>query len=279
MEKFSATEFYKIGLVLESIRGLLGYAGQPPMLPAPAGDAVDVYNARRAAFPIDDILKSSLVMMFETARNESEKIGLIHSFKSCKRTLEGLNDGLIKTQGDAVSEISHLHDLIISEMEEGLFLCVPSEKVRLYEQVEPFGVAVHTAFPSIKFDAQEAGNCLALGRGTACVFHLMRVLEIGLVTFAKLFPSVPTNKENWQQIIEKVESEIRAMPHLLAKPTDWKEKQEQYSQTANSFMFFKDAWRNYTAHARGKYTEDEADGIYRNTRAFMQSLTKLGIAE
>jgi hypothetical protein len=37
-------------------------------------------------------------------------------------------------------------------------------------------------------------------------------------------------------------------------------------------MFLKDAWRNYTAHARGKYTEEEAKLIIENTRAFMQKL-------
>jgi hypothetical protein len=107
----------------------------------------------------------------------------------------------------------------------------------------------------------------------------MRVLEIGLVSFARLFPAVPTNKENWQQIIEKIESEIREMPKVAMKASDWKEKQEKYSQIANNFMFFKDAWRNYTAHARGKYTEDESDVIYRNVRSFMQGLTAQGISE
>jgi hypothetical protein len=94
-----------------------------------------------------------------------------------------------------------------------------------------------------------------------------------------LFPNVPTNKENWQQIIEKIESEIRLLPQASVKPHNWKEKQEQYSQVANNFMFFKDAWRNYTAHARGKYTEDEADSIYRNVRSFMQGLAKMGLQE
>jgi hypothetical protein len=94
-----------------------------------------------------------------------------------------------------------------------------------------------------------------------------------------LFPNVPTNKENWQQIIEKIESEIRLLPQASVKPHNWKEKQEQYSQVANNFMFFKDACRNYTAHARGKYTEDEADSIYRNVRSFMQGLAKMGLQE
>jgi hypothetical protein len=69
------------------------------------------------------------------------------------------------------------------------------------------------------------------------------------------------------------------MPKATNKPPDWKDKLEKYSQIANNFMFFKDAWRNYTAHIRGKYTEDEADAIYRNVRAFMQGLVTVGLAE
>jgi len=32
-------------------------------------------------------------------------------------------------------------------------------------------------------------------------------------------------------------------------------------------------------HARGKYTEDEADSIYRNVRSFIQGLAKMGLSE
>jgi hypothetical protein len=59
------------------------------------------------------------------------------------------------------------------------------------------------------------------------------------------------------------------------KPT-WKEDEEFYAQAASHFMFLKDAWRNYTAHARGKYTHEEAQAIMMNVRSFMQKLaTKL----
>ena len=47
-----------------------------------------------------------------------------------------------------------------------------------------FGDDVARAFPSSKGDIDEAGKCLALDRGTACVFHLMRILEIGLQLLA-----------------------------------------------------------------------------------------------
>jgi len=37
-------------------------------------------------------------------------------------------------------------------------------------------------------------------------------------------------------------------------------------------MFIKEAWRNYTAHAHGKYTEEEAATMVVSVRAFMQKL-------
>ena len=56
------------------------------------------------------------------------------------------------------------------------------------------------------------------------------------------------------------------------RPADWKDQQEFYSQAANHFMFIKEAWRNYTAHAHGKYTDEEAETILINVGGFMRKL-------
>ena len=53
---------------------------------------------------------------------------------------------------------------------------------------------------------------------------------------------------------------------------DYREHQELYAQAASHFGVLKDAWRNYTAHARGKYDEREAADIMTGVRAFMQKL-------
>jgi hypothetical protein len=213
-----------------------------------------------------------------TIRSLCGDVGLRVSTKCVDDILETAAKGH-QTVGEMTELISQLEKTIKWEMEDRLFMYVPPARAGRYDLAEPFGPEFSKSFPSATFDSKEAGNCFACGRYTACVFHLMRVLEIGLVAFAQLFPAVPTNKENWQQIIEKIESEIREMPKAAVKAADWKEKQEKYSQLVSSFMFFKDAWRNYTAHARGKYTEDEADAIYRNVRSFMQGLVRLGLAE
>jgi hypothetical protein len=135
----------------------------------------------------------------------------------------------------------------------------------------PFGEEVSSSFPSTTFDAGEAMRCYALGRSTACVFHLMRVLEIVLAVFARRF-SIQSDHTNWHNVIEGIEKAVRNMGSDQNKPSNWKDQQEFFSQAASNFMFIKDAWRNYTAHARAKYTEDEAETLLINVRAFTQKL-------
>jgi hypothetical protein len=163
---------------------------------------------------------------------------------------------------------------LIDELASKLFLFIPAEKVRYYEQetaVALFGEDVANAFPSAEYDIVEVGKCYALNRSTACVFHLMRVLEIGLGVFAKQF-SIPSDQPNWQNLIERIEKAVRDMATDPNRHTDWREQQEFFSQAASQFMTLKNAWRNYTAHARGKYTDEEAETIMINVRAFMQRL-------
>ena len=150
------------------------------------------------------------------------------------------------------------------------FFLLPSERVRSYDE-PTFGTDADNSFPSSSFDTSEACKCFALRRSTACVFHLMRVLEIGLGVFAGRF-GVPSDHTNWHNIIEGIEKAVRGMGSDPSRPADWKDQQEFFSQAASAFMFIKDAWRNYTAHARGKYTEEEAETILINVRGFMQKL-------
>ena len=154
-------------------------------------------------------------------------------------------------------------------------LRIQLDRVKYYETQQPFGLDVANNFPSVSFDALEACRCFALHRSTACVFHLMRVLEIGLHAFADRF-GVASDHTNWHNIIEGIEKAVRNMGTDPTRAVDWKDQQEFFSQAASHFMNLKDAWRNYTAHERGKFTEDEAETILANVRSIMQRLaTKL----
>lgn len=141
----------------------------------------------------------------------------------------------------------------------------------------PFGESVFEAFPSSNFDISEASICMGCGRSTAAVFHLMRVLEIVLGVLGKLF-GVTLAHKNWEPVIREIESRIREMHKDSAWKDlpDCKEQQEFFAQAMTYLAMVKDAWRNYTMHARGKYTESESALIYDNVRVFVQKLsTKL----
>lgn len=91
----------------------------------------------------------------------------------------------------------------------------------------------------------------------------MRVLEIGLTALGKVF-NVSLAHTNWAPAIDQIESRIRDMhkdPQWKVFP-DWKDQQEYYAQAAIHFGMLKDAWRNYTAHARGKYDDQEASDVF-----------------
>jgi hypothetical protein len=169
--------------------------------------------------------------------------------------------------------VVELKRLLQSELEQATFFHVSELKADYYNARRLFGSEVAEHFPSAQFDIREAGNCYALGRNTACVFHLMRVLETGLTVLGAVF-GVSLAHTNWAPAIEQIESKIRDMhkdPVWKALP-DCKEEQEFYAQAASHFGVLKDAWRNYTAHVRGQYDEQEASDVFTTVRAFMQKL-------
>jgi hypothetical protein len=92
-----------------------------------------------------------------------------------------------------------IRKLMEKEMRNKLFFHVPPERMRyLPHAKEPYilGKWVSYTFPSSNFDAEEAAASLSCGRATAAVFHLMRVLEIGLTALGKVF-GVSLEHTNW----------------------------------------------------------------------------------
>jgi hypothetical protein len=143
------------------------------------------------------------------------------------------------------------------------------EKVHFATTPDQFGEVVARAFSRATDDIEEAAQCIAFDRSTACVFHLMRVLELGMYALADNL-SVPNIQENWHNAIEQIEKAVRALPHGTP---DEKTDQQFYSDVAAHLFNVKDAWRNRTAHAGHVYTESKAVQIFENTRSFMRTLS------
>jgi hypothetical protein len=76
-------------------------------------------------------------------------------------------------------------EAIEKELAQRKLVFIPPNLVEYLEQEKLFGDAVYENFPSARGDIRDAGNCLAAGLNTAAVFHLMRVVELGLRALAK----------------------------------------------------------------------------------------------
>ncbi|MGA3327041.1 MAG: hypothetical protein ABSF45_21460 [Terriglobia bacterium] len=196
---------------------------------------------------------------------ELKKLGLSLSLKKVERIKESLDEGGAITLDQLHGDIAELHERIIDELESQLFLAVPESKKKYYSSLDPFGKSVADRFPSAIFDAAEAGRCYALNRNTACVFHLMRVMEIGVQKLGdKLGVKLATEK-NWQNILDEVNKAIKSLDPRA-------EATKQLSASAAHLYAIKVAWRNEVMHPKATYTEEEADAIFKHVNTFVNHL-------
>src|SRR5262249_20723072 len=91
------------------------------------------------------------------------------------------------TYADLGAWMMELHHSAYRELKRTSIMYVPNEDAKFYEREELFGKEVRNKFPSAVNDIRAAGNCYATDNSTACVMHLMRVLELGLNSLAKQF--------------------------------------------------------------------------------------------
>jgi hypothetical protein len=269
MLQFSAAMFFWCGYVFAELEAdcLLGSI--------PGTGAEPIFQP---SLPLDERARVKALRKLRPVEQEFRKIGLEITADTVAELIQTLGGATWQKQNfqwlaDQLKSVSRLSQ---KELKGKAFFYVPAERIKFHPTVKTphiFGEAVAKAFPSAVYDIAESGVCLSLARGTASVTHLMRVLEIGLTALGATF-GVSLAHTNWAPAIEQIESSIRDMHKDPAWKTlpDRKEQQEFYAQAASHFGVLKDAWRNYTMHARGIYTEEMAEDILNNVRSFMQKL-------
>jgi hypothetical protein len=165
--------------------------------------------------------------------------------------------------------ISHAEKVVQNysdEMRAKLVFVMPSKHATYYVDSGHFGETVENAFPSVVYDVTEAAACRSLGRWTACVMHVMRVLEIGLRALAEHF-DVEADK-NWNAVLNQIEVKVRE----TGKLSHGKDAEQWAAEAATHLRFIKNAWRNHAMHPLEKYDEERAVAIFDNARSFMLHL-------
>ncbi len=190
----------------------------------------------------------------------------------CERLL-----GILERETDPIMIVGGVDDLRrrmsgLSELMTCLFLSTKERE--LYEPRMPlFGTAFETKFASGgAFELDEAAKCLALERGTASVFHLMRLMEIAVraVAYCLGIPDPTPGDRSWGKILQQIRGGINAKwPTVAARAAgDGVIFDDLYA----SLDAVKNPWRNATMHPANKYTQKEAEHVFAAVRGFVMKL-------
>lgn len=176
---------------------------------------------------------------------------------------------------DLAVKVRELRNRIEDELSLCLLLQVAPEKRGTYENADSFGPQVTLKFGSAAYDVEEASKCLALDRSTACVMHLMRVVEAAVDAIA-LGVGVPAaavkGVTTWEHLLKEINDKIRA--NNTTKVPSWLASRGFYENALAYLHAVKDAWRNPSMHLDKKYTEEEAESIYAAVRNLMRHLAQ-----
>jgi len=217
---------------------------------------------------------------FETIINHLEAIHLTQSSILGKRIHETLLSGDNIQASELEHSLQELQSRITDELSSQFFAYISPDRAKYYDSTSPlFGKQVQKYFTSSNmiFDIEEAGKCFAVGRYTACIFHLMRILEGGMAVLSKglgIPDPVREAERNWGKTLDKIKKTIDEKDKI-ADP-QWQEMKDFYHRCYGMLESVRHAWRNTTMHVGEKYTPDEAEDIFNSVKGFMRQLaTKL----
>jgi hypothetical protein len=199
-------------------------------------------------------------------------MGLMMSCKKSRRIRDALLSGA--RIPDIVQQFDELRSRVKDELDLVLTLVIPASDVQLYESsTSAFGDEAIQNFRAIRLEVEEAGKCLALSRGTACVFHLMRIMEVGLRALGQSLndPKMdPKTNPSWEAILKKADGELQK-PYAQ-RSREWQTDQQFFADATANLRAVKDAWRNPTMHIDIHYDEEKARDVWNAVRAFMRHL-------
>jgi hypothetical protein len=127
-----------------------------------------------------------------------------------------------------------------------------------YGLIAAFGEEFWQKFKNARDDLEHAGNCLALGEGTACVMHLMRTMEIVIRDMGNRLGMTFDLKDTWGSILRVVDQKIEDMP---AGTPEEQRKKHQWSECRNYLWHVKRAHRDDSMHGARAYSPKEAKQV------------------
>lgn len=172
--------------------------------------------------------------------------------------------------GEIRTRIQLLRETVIGELYHKKFYPVVNVE---FLKPELFGSDVAMHFPKSRSDIEEAGKCLALNRGTACVFHLMRAMEVAVkAVWHTLGISCHRLADSWGLIIKPMDEEMDKARNLRIPL--WVTEEVFFSACIANMKAIKRAWRDTTMHIEEDYNPEQAETVYRAIEGTMKEMAK-----
>jgi hypothetical protein len=165
--------------------------------------------------------------------------------------------------------LAELRERIEQSLEDRLLYSVQPDRVEyIRKSLVIYGKEVLEVFIDAAYDLAEATTCLGMSRNTACVFHLMRVLEFAVQKLGDSLGVTVIDKHDrdleWGKIIANINDHIKTMPPGTEK--------DEISAVCSMLYHAKQAWRNSTMHPKQTYTDDEAKVVFDASKSFLSAV-------
>jgi hypothetical protein len=164
---------------------------------------------------------------------------------------------------------------VLNDLAVHLFLSVDSESATFY--LKPLlGWDAAIARFGCSFDIEEGRKCFALGRHTAAVFHLMKVVEAAVLEL-QIFLKDADVKAHFGSVLTKLE-QMTQQNRYEHVPTDLRPYLQFMREVLTQLHAVKDSWRNKVAHVDAfiipteTFTPELAKSVHDATLALMNKL-------
>jgi len=249
-------------------------------------DAFEFCAALSHLWLMENICDSSAKLTLDAQQIQDTKTKVKNVLEKIRRLCirSGLNNAMgpelkrfrTALKSEAFEQIAqrcdHLRNRVLDELANEFYFQVDRQEVQFYGHTELFGEAVAKKFKRAAADIENAGNCLALQQPTACVFHLMRAMEIAVRQLGRRLKVTIMPQTTWRQMTGQMDLIIKKMP---AATDAQKGKRNNLEAASINLHHVGSALRNNTMHPAASYTQCQARDVFNATRVFMNGLCDL----
>jgi hypothetical protein len=224
--------------------------------------------------PPPETVVEDLKTKLRKAKNLCQSLDLKWTIKQIDRTTQQISANWPE---EAATLLADCRVRLREELEDCVFLKIDASKISYAAADWLLDTPIESIFPSTIKEFQRAGRCFALDENTACMFHLMRVVDFGLRSVATRL-GIEYSARAWDGIGKAIVRKMEDKYH--DKTMDWKATEPIYAEVLTDIQAISRGHRNPVLHELEKtYEEKEAQYMLTVVEGFMTHLAANGFKE